>query len=372
MDRDCSPRHDRSRHHPPHWWPEHETWPPMGSFRHRHRRPFFFPFGCLFPIAFLFSGFACAGLLWRSFMHPEAAGMFGNLALILLGVLLLVVILLILGRSLRRSVEPLGNLMEAADRVAAGDYATRMEEQGSREMREFTRSFNTMTSRLQTYDDQRKRLLADISHELRTPLTVLQGNLEGMLDGVYPRDDGRLNTLLEETRILSRLIEDLRTFSLVETGKLTLEKEPCNPSRLIRELIQAMQSQAEKAGVALAEETEADLPPVEVDTARIREVLENLISNALRYTSAGGTVRIGCRRLPGNPDLLEFSVADDGRGIPAEDLPHIFDRYFKSRDSGGTGLGLAIAKRLVEAHGGTIEARNNPGGGTIVRFRIPG
>jgi two-component system OmpR family sensor kinase/two-component system sensor histidine kinase BaeS len=361
----------RRHRHPPHWWPENEPWPPMGPFRHKHKRPFFFPFGCLFPIAFLFSGFACAGLFLYTVLHPENAGVFNNLVPILLVFFLLLAIFLILGRALRRSVEPLGNLMEAADRVAAGDYSARLTEQGSREMREFTHSFNTMTARLQAYDDQRKRLLADISHELRTPLTVLQGNLEGMLDDVYPRDNARLNVLMEETRILARLIEDLRTFSLAETGQLVLEKEPCNPVRLTRDLIHAMQAQAEKASVALIEESEPDLPTVELDATRIREVLENLVSNALRYTSAGGTVRVGCRRDPGKRSWMEFSVTDDGRGIPEGDLPHIFDRYFKSRDSGGTGLGLAIARRLVEAHGGTIEAQANPGGGTVVRFRLP-
>jgi signal transduction histidine kinase len=372
MDRDGRPRHRWIDQHPPPWWPENEPWPPVGRLHHRYRRRMpFFPFGCLFPLAFLSFGFACAGLLLLSVLQPTVTVDFHRLGLVFFGFLLLMVILIALGRILRRSVAPLGDLMDAADRVAAGDYSARMAEQGSREVREFTRSFNTMTSRLQAYDEQRKRLLADISHELRTPLTVLQGNLEGMLDGVYPRDDGRLKTLLEETRVLSRLIEDLRTFSLAETGQLVLEKEPCNPVRLIHDLIRAMQAQAEKAGVALVEELEPDLPAVELDATRIREVLENLVSNALRYTSTGGSVRVACRREPDGRTGVEFTVADNGRGIAAEDLPHVFDRYFKSRDSGGIGLGLAIAKRLVEAHGGMIEARANPGGGTVVQFGLP-
>jgi signal transduction histidine kinase len=262
-------------------------------------------------------------------------------------------------------------VMEAAERVASGDYTTRLRAHGPRPVREFTESFNTMTSRLQAYDEQRKHLLADISHELRTPLTVLQGNLEGMLDNVYPRDDAHLNILLEETQILSRLIDDLRTFSLAETGRLVLQKELCDPAQLTAELVGAMQSQAAKVSVALTNESETGLPAVEMDTARIREVLENLVANALRHTPAGGSVRIGCGRSKENNSRLEFRVEDTGRGIPPENLPFIFDRYFKSRDSGGTGLGLAIAKRLVEAHGGEIQAQSEIGNGTLIQFWIP-
>jgi signal transduction histidine kinase len=356
----------------PRWWPENEPWPPA-HFAHSRHKPgrFHFRIGCLVPLFFLLAGFACMSVVLLSIVQTARTGDFSHWVYFLVPIFLLAAILLILGGILRRMVNPLDEVMEAAERVASGDYTTRLREKGPRPVREFTESFNTMTSRLQAYDEQRKHLLADISHELRTPLTVLQGNLEGMLDNVYPRNDEHLNILLEETQILSRLIEDLRTFSLAETGRLVLQKELCDPAQLVTELVSAMQSQATKTGVLLTDESETGLPAAEMDTARIREVLENLVSNALRHTPSGGLVRVGCGRSKESNARLEFWVEDTGRGIPPENLRFIFDRYFKSRDSGGTGLGLAITKRLVQAHGGEIRAQSDVGKGTSIRFWIP-
>jgi signal transduction histidine kinase len=278
---------------------------------------------------------------------------------------LLVVILI------RRLIGPLGKVMDASDRVAAGDYSTRLPEHGLHDLHDLAHSFNAMSSRLETFDQQRQRLLADISHELRTPLTVLQGNVEGMLDNVYARDDEHLTLVLEETRILSRLIDDLRTLSLAETGRLSIHKEQANPVALIREVVEAMQTQAEHAGVALVADPENGLPMVEMDTSRIRQVLENIIANAIRHTPAGGKIHVGCCSATLRQDQLEFWIIDDGRGIQPDHLPFIFDRYFKSTDSRGTGLGLAIARQLVEAHGGSIQAESSPGKGTTIRFTIP-
>jgi signal transduction histidine kinase len=365
------PRFFRNRPRP-YWWPENEPWPPVHRFRrHYGRRRWLFPLGCIFPFFFLVSGFLCAGLFLLVLVDPQQVGVLRHGVSLILGLFLLLVILFIAGNILRRSVTPLSAMMDAADRVADGDYSAHLEEHGPPEIRAFVRSFNTMTGHLKTYDEQRKRLLADISHELRTPLTVLQGNLEGMLDGVYPRDDERLQALVEETRILSRLIEDLRTFSLAETGRLILEKELCEPARIVQDVVSAMHSQAEKAGVELTGECPAEIPAVELDSIRIREVLENLIANALRFTPRGGKIRIVCGDRTGGERRVEFEVVDNGRGIPPEELPHIFDRYYKSRDSGGTGLGLAIARRLVEAHGGSMDAESTVGGGTTIRFWIP-
>jgi signal transduction histidine kinase len=357
---------------PPMWWPPNEPWPPSHRMNPGGGRKIFLLFGCLFPFVFLLAGFLCAGLFLATTLDPDQAGFLHRGGPLVAGAFLLLLILAVAGNILRRSMRPLGALMDAADSVADGKYTTRLEEHGPPEIRALIRSFNTMTGRLQVYDEQRKRLLADISHELRTPLTILQGNLEGMLDGVYPRDDERLRSLVEETRILARLIEDLRTFTLAETGRLVLEKEAADPGRLIADLIAALRSQADAAGVELRADVSAGIPAVEMDSVRIREVLENLVINALRYTPAtGGVIRIGCQPAAGPDRRVEFSVADNGRGIAPEELPHIFDRYYKSRDSGGSGLGLAIAKRLVEAHNGAIEAASTPGSGTTFRFRIP-
>ncbi|MBN2083650.1 MAG: HAMP domain-containing histidine kinase [Anaerolineales bacterium] len=346
-------------------------WPEEGHHRRLlFQHPFRFRIGCLLPLFFSLSAFGCiaAGLIsyyQYGFSRDVPRGY------ILFPILVFLLLTIILGGFLRRMVNPLDEVMEAADKVAAGDYSTRLKEAGPRPVKAFTHSFNTMTERLQAYDEQRKRMLADISHELRTPLTVLQGNLEGMLDNVYPRDEEHIQLLLEETRILARLIEDLRTFSLVETGKLVLQKEPCDPVRMVRDLVHAMQAYAARREVKLVDQAQAGTPPAELDSARIREVLENLVANAIRHTPAGGTIRVACRRRPENPARLEFRVEDNGRGIPPELLAHIFDRYVKSVDSGGTGLGLAISRRLVEAHGGGIHAESIPGNGTTIHFWIP-
>jgi signal transduction histidine kinase len=225
-----------------------------------------------------------------------------------------------------------------------------------------------MSERLQLNDQQRRRLLADISHELRTPLTVLQGNLEGMLDGIYQPEAARLDSLVEETRVMSRLIDDLRTLADADSGTLKLQREPTELGLLANEVIASFRGQAQAVGVNLSLEAAHDLPLVEIDPARIRQVLTNLIANALRYTTSGGSIRVGCAS---HGPSIEVTVSDTGRGITPSDVPHIFDRYTKSSDSRGSGLGLAIAKDLVEAHGGTISALSQIGQGTTIRFTLP-
>jgi len=276
---------------------------------------------------------------------------------------------LLAGRAFRRMAVPIGDLMAALGRVADGDNATRVTERGPQEMRTLTRAFNAMAERLQRQEEQRRTLLTDVSHELRTPLSVLQGNLEGMLDGVYPRDDAHLSLILEETQVLARLAEDLRTFTLAESLELKLTKTPTDLAEIAQEAIATFQAQAEAAGVTLQHLAEPGLPPADVDPERVRQVLNNLLTNALRYTPTGGTVRVRCSR--GEAEDIVLSVEDTGAGIPAEELPQIFDRFYKSKDSRGTGLGLAIAKSLVRAHGGEISAHSAPGEGTTIRFTLP-
>jgi len=277
---------------------------------------------------------------------------------------------------MRRLSAPLDDLLAAADRVAEGDYSAHVEEKGPREIRSLARTFNNMASRLHLADEKRRNLLADVTHELRTPLTVIQGNLEGMLDGVYSADETNLRSLLDETNLLSRLVEDLRTLALAESGALKLKKEPADLTMLVRDATAAFQAQAEAAGVALTVETADDLPWLEIDPGRIRQVLSNLLANALRYTPAGGSIRV---RVGMDAGRILLEVTDTGPGIPAEDLPHVFERFYKSTDSGGKvphdsagmGLGLAIAKHLVSAHGGEIHAESEVGRGTLIRVVLP-
>jgi signal transduction histidine kinase len=273
------------------------------------------------------------------------------------------------GRSLRRMSIPLGDLIAAADRIAGGDYAVRVKEQGPAEVRSLGRVFNGMASRLQANDEQRRNLLADVTHELRTPLTVIQGNVEGILDGVYEADEAHLKSILEETQLLSRLVEDLRTLALAESGALQLKKEPTDLAVLIGETIAALRGQSDAAGIKLNMDVPADAPLLNLDPERIRQVLVNLIANALRYTPRGGEI---CVRFKMNrPDEARIAIEDTGAGIQPEDLPHVFDRFYKTRDSQGLGLGLAIAKNLVQAHGGSIQAQSQPGQGTTICITLP-
>jgi signal transduction histidine kinase len=221
---------------------------------------------------------------------------------------------------------------------------------------------------LRAQSEERQDLLADVTHELRTPLTVLQGNLEGMLDGVYPRDEAHLQSSLDETRILADLVEDLRTLALAERSALELRVEATDLAQLVSETVTSFRPAADAKGVAL-EVAAQDLPPVEVDPLRMRQVLTNLLANALQFT--GGGDRVSIRVYAGSTDDVAIEVDDSGPGIQAEELPRIFDRFYKSPDSAGTGLGLAIAAQLVHAHGGEIHAQSEPGHGTRMTVTLP-
>jgi signal transduction histidine kinase len=323
-------------------------------------------------LTFLLSVAACTGtvyLLAGALSDLELPS--GETLLLLLAVLALGTFTLVVGgRWLRRAASPVGDMLEAAGRIAEGNYEVQVRNAGPWEVRMLARAFNEMAARLKAQEETRRDLLADISHELRTPLTVIQGNLEGMLDGIYPRDEAQIEVTLEETRQMARLIEDLRTLSLAESGALKLQRVATDVSLLSAEALQAFQLQADQAGVRLALQVEQGLPEIEVDPQRMKAVLANLIANALRYTPEGGLVGVNLAREASGEALL-LRVHDNGAGIPGDDLPHIFDRFYKSADSRGSGLGLAIAKGLVEAHGGSIEVKSAPGEGSEFRLRVP-
>ncbi len=363
------PRHGPRRRPP--WWPDDRPWPPAALAGRPERRDVFRLFGCVFALFAFVAVLGALTLAWFV-MSLLGAAPLPDLPRPWTAFVVLVAIvgLLTLLRMARRMATPLGDLVDAVGRVGEGDYTVRLSPRWRGGMNRLTRSFNAMAERLQRNDEQRRALMADIAHELRTPLAVMQGQLEGMLDGVYPRDDAHLAPLLDETRFMTRLIEDLRTAGLAEAGALRLAKEPVDLAALAGETVGTFQAQADAAGVALAAHFADDVPPVEADPTRIREVLSNLIANALRYTPRGGT--IGVRgTFEREAQHVTVAVSDSGAGIAPEDLPHIFDRFTRSRDSGGSGLGLAIAKNLVAAHGGEIRAESAPGQGTTITFTLP-
>ena len=367
------PHFDRQR---PHWWPENEPWPPLPSHSRAMRKRFARRFGFVFflTIIGLTTIFVLgAGLIARWFgylriPHPENGIVPLAAAVFLLGL----GTLLVAGRRLRSLSQPFGDLLETSNRVASGDYTARVKVHGPSEMRSLARAFNDMVSQLETTNTQRQDLMADLTHELRTPLTVIQGNIEGMLDGVYPADEKHLKTILEETNLLARLIDDLRTLALAESGALNLLKEPTDLVVLVGETAAAFRAEADAAGVILSIETPDAAPPLELDPNRIRQVLSNLLANALRYTPSGGSIQVRFYLTgPADHQEAQITVQDNGTGISPEDLPYIFDRFYKARGSGGMGLGLSIARKLVEAHGGTISADSQPNQGTTIRISMP-
>jgi two-component system OmpR family sensor kinase/two-component system sensor histidine kinase BaeS len=226
-----------------------------------------------------------------------------------------------------------------------------------------------MADRLERNEQKRRDLLADVAHELRTPLSVIRGRVEGMRDGLYEADAEHLELIEQETDVLARLLGDLQLLSNAEAGALPLHRERLEPTELVEAAVAAYRAQADEAGIALETRSEDGAPRLDVDRVRIGEVLSNLIANAIRHTPAGGTVIVGVSHGP--DEAVTFEVADTGQGIPADELPTVFDRFAKSPESRGAGLGLAIAKSLVQAHGGTISAESIPGRGTTIRFVLP-
>lgn len=363
----------------PPWWPTDNPWPPTGSSSwiawRRHRGRFFWRLGMV--AAFLFT-FIVSSLTLATWLIARILGVTpGSNSPVVLAMLSFIILaamvgLVVAGRAMRRLTSPFGDVMEATGQLAEGNYAVRVKEYGPPEMQALARAFNQMAIRLQTHEAQRRNLLADIAHELRTPLAVIQGNLEGLLDGIYPRDDAHLTPILEETRLAATLIEDLRTLALAETGTLTLHREPTDVGTLLTETASAFAADASTAGIALSASPGANLPQLNLDPTRIRQVLTNLLVNALHHTPSGGAIEIGgVVAMDGGTPRVVLTVADTGTGIAPEELPRIFDRFHKSPTSRGSGLGLAIAKSLVTMHGGTIAARSALGKGTTVEVTLP-
>jgi two-component system sensor histidine kinase BaeS len=358
----------------PVWWPADEPWPPPAGRRPPwagRRGPWARGFGCVFGAVFLV-GFV--GIVSAIVSTVAASGPLGHVAR-LFGLTVVVggfLALAIAGRSFRRTAYALDDLAAAAERVEAGDYGARVDEpvRATRPVRDLVRGFNAMAVRLEANEAQRQSLLADVSHELRTPLAVVQGNIEAMLDGVHAADEEHLAAILDETKVLARLVDDLRTIALSDAGALPLHREPTDLSILAADTAASFGPTAAAGDVSLSVEVADDVPLLDVDPVRVREVLANLVANALRHTPSGGRVTVGAALVEGGR-AVELRVADTGSGIDPELAAHVFDRFAKAPDSRGSGLGLAIARGLVEAHGGTIRVDSRPGAGSTFRITLP-
>jgi len=229
-----------------------------------------------------------------------------------------------------------------------------------------------MAGDLERAEQLQHNMVADIAHELRTPLSNIKGYLEAVRDGVAKADTDTIRSIEEEAALLSRLVDDLQELSLAEAGELKLVCQAEDVSRLIIQAVAAQQPRAIAKGLSLSVEMPPGLPAVSIDSQRISQVLRNLLDNAVAYT-ADGSITVAVRQ---QDNWVEMSVTDTGEGIPEEDLPNIFERFYRvdksrTRATGGSGLGLIIAKHLVEAHGGRIEARSEPGQGSRFSFTVP-
>jgi len=284
------------------------------------------------------------------------------------------VLALLLGLALSRGLtQPLHRLADAARAVAKGDLSQRVEVRGSAEIVEVAHSFNEMTAALDQAERLRQNLMADVAHELRTPLTVLQGNLQALLDDVYRMEKAEVALLYDETRLLGRLVEDLRELALAEAGQLRLNLQPVDVGDVVRSTASTFSAVAEEKSVALSSQVEDGVPDVLADPDRLAQVLRNLLSNALRHTPPGGDIFIQVCQMG---ERVEVTVADTGEGIAPEDLPHVFERFYRvdrsrARGSGGSGLGLTITRQLVLAQSGTIDVESEPGRGSRFRFTLP-
>ena len=283
----------------------------------------------------------------------------------LISVFLALLAVLVVALLSRRVVTPLAEVIAASRAVTAGKLETRVQVQGPQDLLVLTESFNQMASSLERSDRERRDLLADIAHELRTPLSAIRGRLEGMLDGVYPADEKHLSLALKANYLLERLVEDLRLLTLAESRQLDFERKETDLSTLAAHTVELFSAEAEEKSITLTLTHVPGPVLIQADPQRTEQVIGNLVGNALCYVPTGGEIWL---TLEQTESAISLSVNDNGPGIPADDLPHIFERFWRkdksrSRHSGGSGLGLAISKQFIEAQGGTISAENLSTGG---------
>lgn len=282
---------------------------------------------------------------------------------------------IVVGGVLAGSIlRPIRDLTTAARAIAGGDLSRRVPRRSRDELGQLSQSFNQMAGSLERAERLRREMTSDVAHELRTPLAVMRARLEGIVDGVYPASEESLNSVLDQTLVLNRLVDDLGTLALTDARQLRLDKTPTDLRALATRVIEGHAAQAASQTVSLVLEAPVQDLILDADPIRLEQLLGNLLANAVRHARPHGEVVV--RLSEGQPGWVEIRVMDDGEGIPEASLPFIFERFYRadrgrSRSEGGTGLGLAIARNLVELHGGTIEAANRPQGGAELRVRLP-
>lgn len=336
----------------------------------------------MLPFALFFGGITLLfiigiGLIIYLVLTQQTELVRGSWVLLLCGVpIVFIFTALMIGNvTFRRYGRPFADIFAAIDSIAEGDLSVRVPDHYPRQFGLLAQRFNHMIAELERSDEQRRNLTADIAHELRTPLHIIQGNLEGILDGVYQPTLEHINNTLDETKLLARLVNDLQTLSLAEAGQLALHLTRFLLADLINDLTSSFSSRAASLGIAL--DTNIVDPSIEItaDYGRLNQVFSNLISNALHHTPQSGIVSLETESVVSG---IRIIVKDTGTGIPIEDLPYIFDRFWRGDKSRGresglhSGLGLAIAKQLIHAHHGTIAVQSKAGQGTTFIIELAG
>jgi signal transduction histidine kinase len=268
---------------------------------------------------------------------------------------------------------PLGKITSAAVKLGEGDLSQRVAISGVKEFASLGDTFNHMAESLELAERNRRAMTADIAHELRTPLAVQRASLEALQDGVYPLTMENVERILEQNQLLSRIVDDLRTITLAEAGELVLDREPTDLKALLENTIADFNPQVDQNDIKIETEFGDKNNLIKVDPLRIRQILHNLFQNALRYTPSGGKIQL---RISMDTTQAIIAMRDTGPGIPEDDIPLIFERFYRvdrsrSRELGGSGLGLAIARKLAQAHHGTLTVSNHPEGGSVFTLTIP-
>jgi len=305
-----------------------------------------------------------------SLQGPVAFGLGFDLRLLLAALAAGAVAIALAWALSRRILEPVEALTQAARRLGKGDLSSRVPAGGVDEIGELSRAFNAMAQDLAHQESLRRTMVSDVAHELRTPLTNLRCQIEALEDGLLPASPETVRSLREEVMLLSRLVEDLQTLSVADAGRLALDRAEASVSDLVEGAIESFRGAAAERRLTLRNQV-GELPRVQVDATRIGQVLRNLLTNAMTHTPAGGTIMV---LGTADSEFVTVMVRDDGPGIAAEHLPHVFERFYRAdpsraRATGGAGLGLAIVQGIVRAHGGVVAAASE--GGAVLRFTLP-